>query len=97
MYGCNISRFVLFAHLCRTKEAVYGIWSTDKFKNSCLVHLKYSKYLLGTQPLPLCWEQYMTLVENTLLICLFIPSLAFLSVLSVRYAAHPLLVNYFFF
>ena len=67
------------------------------YKISCLVHCKHSKYLLGTQPLPLCWEQDMTLVENTLLICLFIPSLDFLSVLSVQYAAHPLLVYPFCF
>lgn len=85
---------VLFWPCCISGEQrkhCVKIWSSDKFKNSCMLHSKYSKYLPGSQPHPLCWEQDMTLVENTLLICLFIPSVAFLSVLSVRYAAHPLL------
>lgn len=96
LHICSFNtRFVFFCPHCisvKQRKQCVKIGVSDRFKNSCLVHCKYSKYLQSTQPLPLCWEQDMTLVENTLLICLFIPSLAFLLLLSAQYAAHPLLV-----
>lgn len=67
------------------------------FENSCLLYCTYRKFLPGTKPLALCREQDVIVVENILLICLFLPSLVFLSVLSVQYTAHPLLVVLFSF
>lgn len=72
-------------------------WSSYKFKNSCLLYCIYRKFLPSTKPLALCWEQDVNVVENKLFICLFLPSVVFLSVLSVQYTAHPLLVFSFSF